>query len=57
MQKLTHIDQEPGMVNNRDSIMVRLLDYGVKTLAERGYKHMFLDAVRGGDHGFPELGE
>jgi GNAT superfamily N-acetyltransferase len=57
MQKLTHTDQEPGMVNNRDSIMVRLLDYSVKTLAGGGYRYMFLDAVRGGDHGFPGLGE
>ncbi|KAH6689012.1 hypothetical protein F5X68DRAFT_254856 [Plectosphaerella plurivora] len=50
------IDQVPGMVNNRVSIMTRLLDYCVKTLAGDGCKYMFLDAVRGGDHGLPELG-
>jgi GNAT superfamily N-acetyltransferase len=55
--KLTRLDPVPGMVNDRGSIMRALLEYCVKSLAGDGCKHMFLDAVRGGDHDLPELGE
>lgn len=45
------------MVNSRDSIMVRLLDYCIKSLAARGMGYLFLDAVRGGDSGLQALGK
>ena len=45
------------MVNSRESIMIRLLDHCVKTLAARGLQSLFVDAVRGGDAALHALGE
>ncbi|ROT43226.1 hypothetical protein SODALDRAFT_34033 [Sodiomyces alkalinus F11] len=50
------VDNNPEVVNSRDSIMVRLLDTCIKLLSHKGMKRMFLDGVRGGDEGFQSLG-
>ncbi|KAF6834044.1 acetyltransferase [Colletotrichum plurivorum] len=49
-------DDRPEMVNNRDSVMIRLLDACAKFLASRGMRQMFIDGVHGGDAGFRSLG-
>lgn len=38
------------------TIIIRLFDSCIRLLANQGVKQLFVDAVRGGDQGFPELG-
>ncbi|KAI9158680.1 hypothetical protein HJFPF1_06678 [Paramyrothecium foliicola] len=49
-------DDDPEMVNRRDTVMVRLLHSCYKLLSEKGMVGMFIDAVKFGDHGFESLG-
>ncbi|PSR83353.1 hypothetical protein BD289DRAFT_461359 [Coniella lustricola] len=41
---------------NRDTLMVRLLDTCVQTLRQQGKNRMYIDAVKGGEAGFPSIG-
>lgn len=41
----------------RGAVMVRLLDSCIQLLAEQGMTQLFMDAVKGGDEGFPSMGE
>jgi hypothetical protein len=50
-------DQIPTIANKRDSIMIRLLDSCIRTLAEQGMNKLLIDAVKGGDEGFQSMGE
>jgi GNAT superfamily N-acetyltransferase len=49
-------DDDPEMVNRRDTVMVRLLHGCYKLLSDKGMKGMFIDGVRLGEHGFESLG-
>ncbi|KAL2129134.1 hypothetical protein VTI74DRAFT_8182 [Chaetomium olivicolor] len=49
-------DGIPNAANNRDAIMIRLLDTCIRVLAEQGMNKMFIDAVKGGDEGFQSMG-
>ena len=37
--------------------MIRLLDSCIRILAAQGMRKLFVDAIKGGDQGFQELGE
>jgi len=50
-------DDNPDMVNKRDSVIIRLLHACIKSLAQRGMKALFFDAVKGGDEGLQSLGK
>lgn len=55
-------EDDPEMVNSRDTIMVRLLDNCIRALASQSYRYLYLDGIRGGkggsgDDGFRSLGE
>ena len=45
------------MVIPMSTIIIRLFDSCIRLLASQGVRQLFVDAVRGGDQGFPELGE
>ncbi|KAK0652260.1 hypothetical protein B0T16DRAFT_99246 [Cercophora newfieldiana] len=49
-------DERPNMAIPRSTIMIRLLDSCIRTLASYGMRNMFIDAVKWGDQGFQELG-
>ncbi|CAM1508374.1 Fc.00g052220.m01.CDS01 [Cosmosporella sp. VM-42] len=49
-------DDDPDMVNRRDSVMIRLLQMCRQTLSERGMSGMFIDAVKSDDKAFVSLG-
>ncbi|KAK4451881.1 hypothetical protein QBC34DRAFT_447338 [Podospora aff. communis PSN243] len=49
-------DKRPNMAIPGSTIMIRLLDSCIRTLASYGMRSLFIDAVKGGDQGFKELG-
>ncbi|KAH7303594.1 hypothetical protein B0I35DRAFT_364657 [Stachybotrys elegans] len=49
-------DDDPLMVNRRDTVMVRLLHSCSKLLSEKGMVGMFIDGVKQGNTGFESLG-
>lgn len=50
------VDERPNMAIPRSTIMIRLLDSCIRTLASYGMRNLFIDAVKWGDQGFQELG-
>ncbi|KAL6849550.1 hypothetical protein ACO1O0_009091 [Amphichorda felina] len=50
-------DDDPEMVNRRDTVMVRLLYACCKALASRGMAGIFLDGLKANESGVETLGE
>ncbi|KAL2162667.1 hypothetical protein VTH06DRAFT_6503 [Thermothelomyces fergusii] len=50
-------DEVPNTANQRNAVMIRLLDSCIRLLAEQGMSKLFIDAVKGGDQGFQSMGK
>jgi len=50
-------DERPDKAIPRSTVMIRLLDSCIRTLAGHGMRKLYVDAIRGGDQGFQELGK
>ncbi|KAK5654857.1 hypothetical protein OQA88_6893 [Cercophora sp. LCS_1] len=49
-------DERPNMAIPGSTIMIRMLDSCIRALATNGMRKLFIDAMKGGDQGFQELG-
>lgn len=54
---MTILDDDPEMVNRRDTVMVRLLHACCKFLSERNTAGVLVDGIKAGEHGFELLGK
>lgn len=50
-------DDDPEMVNRRDTVMVRMLHACCKSLSERDMAGVFIDGVKSSERGFESLGK
>lgn len=51
------LDDDPEIVNRRDTIMVRLLHACVQSLSQRGMVGLYLDCVKPDDHSLESFGQ
>jgi hypothetical protein len=53
---LYHKDDDPEVVNRRDTIMVRLLHACARSLSDRGMVGIYADGLKPNDHCLESLG-